>query len=64
MNIYSSVINLSISVCMMISSFFGMNLISNLENSNTAFIVVITLSLVLAGIIVLIFHNYLKHYKN
>ena len=33
MNIYSSVINLSISCCMMISGFFGMNLRNDLETS-------------------------------
>ena len=64
MNIYTSVINLSISACMMISSFFGMNLRNNLETSMSAFIVVIVLSIMLAVSIVILFHNYLKRFKN
>jgi hypothetical protein len=64
MNIYTSVINLSISACMMISSFFGMNLRNNLETSMSAFIVVIALSIMLAVSIVILFHNYIKRFKN
>jgi hypothetical protein len=64
MNIYSSVINLSISCCMLIASFFGMNLSSTLESSVSAFIVVIILSLLIGFIIILSFHNYIKKFKN
>jgi len=64
MNIYSSVINVSISCCMMISSFFGMNLRNNLETSMTAFIIVIILSIFLAISTILVFHNYIKKFKN
>ena len=64
MNIYSSVINLSISCCMMVSGFFGMNLRNDLETSMSAFIVVIVLSIIFAISIVILFHNYLKRFKN
>lgn len=64
MNIYSSVINLSISSSMLISSFFGMNLTSTLEDSISAFVVVIILSLLLGFVIILLFHNYIKKFKN
>ena len=64
MNIYTSVINLSISSSMLIASFFGMNLSSTLEDSVSAFVVVIILSLLLGFIIILSFHNYIKKFKN
>lgn len=64
MNIYSSVLNLSISSAMLISSFFGMNLSSNLENSTIAFIIVILMSITLALSIILCFHKYMKRFKN
>ena len=64
MNIYSSVLNLSISSAMLISSFFGMNLESNLEDSTIAFVIVILLSLIIATSIILLFHNYMNKFKN
>ena len=64
MNIYSSVLNLSISSAMLISSFFGMNLSSNLENSTIAFIIVILMSITLALSIILCFNKYMKRFKN
>lgn len=64
MNIYSSVLNLSISSAMLISSFFGMNLTSNLENSTIAFVIVILVSLIMATSIIFSFHNYMNTFKN
>ena len=47
---------------MLIAS-FGMNLSSTLEDSVSAFVVVIILSLLLGLIIIISFHNYIKNLK-
>ena len=63
-NVYTSFSNLCISFGMLFSSYFGMNLRSNLENSNEAFIAVILITIFSILIIFFKFHSYLRHFKN
>ena len=63
-NIYTSFSNLCISFAMLFSSYFGMNLRSNLENSNDAFIIVVFITLISIAVMFYKFHTYLKHLKN
>jgi hypothetical protein len=63
-NVYTSFGNLCISFGMLFSSYFGMNLLSNLENSNEAFISVILITLLLIMTLFYKFHRYITHFKN
>ena len=63
-NVYTSFSNLCISFGMLFSSYFGMNLRSNLENSNEAFIAVILITIFSILLIFFKFHSYLRHFKN